>query len=281
MRIRAAEPSGAVHMDKDFFAMSCRWARLFAGIDIGFKWVFEWCEQGWISMIPNVIYQTARTKPLVGETAILQNRAKKILKGWSFTVFDDIDNQRLINDWFPDYANRFSKIKRGVIKADIARLVYVFAFGGFYIDTDYKVLRNFDFLRNFRCVLTISGDDDISSDGFLVCNSFLASESGHPLWRDFLDHIFSQDIEELPENRIEEVTGPVGLTRFFKDRMHLYQDVYLTPRKKFAPRISHFGLWYDTSGNPYGAHICFGSWRSKSPIRSLKDVIVKKIAARI
>jgi mannosyltransferase OCH1-like enzyme len=231
-------------------------------------------------MIPAVVHQTARVKPLHGEAALLQRRAARIL-GWKFELHDDHDNHALVRRYLPQYEESYSRIERGVVKADIARLLYVYVFGGFYLDTDYKVLRNFAFLREREAVLTISGEEDPASPAFQVCNSFIASVPGYPLWRDFIDHIFAADVETLAECEVEQATGPAGLTRFLRLRIEAYPGLFLAPRKQFAPRITHFGLWYDTSGDPYGAHICHGSWRSKSPLRRLKDRVVRAVTARI
>lgn len=53
---------------------------------------------------------------------------------------DDADNAALMHAVFPHFAERFDAIRIGVLKADIARCAYMHAYGGFYFDTDYRLL---------------------------------------------------------------------------------------------------------------------------------------------
>lgn len=89
-------------------------------------------------MIPKIIHQTARTKTLSWEEQHLIKRAKKIMGDYEFRLYDDNDNLKLVETYFPEYVEKYNSISRGVAKADVARLVYMYAFGGWYCDTDYK-----------------------------------------------------------------------------------------------------------------------------------------------
>ena len=89
-------------------------------------------------MIPKIIHQTARTKDISWEENVLVRRMQNKLKGWTYMFHDDDDNDRLVKTYFPEYYNVFSSISKGVAKADIARLIYLYVYGGFYFDTDYN-----------------------------------------------------------------------------------------------------------------------------------------------
>ena len=50
---------------------------------------------------------------------------------------DDNDNEQLVMKYFPQYLEKYRVIPKGVAKADISRLIYMYVYGGFYFDTDH------------------------------------------------------------------------------------------------------------------------------------------------
>ena len=70
----------------------------------------------------------------------MSSRMRAILKGWGYALWDDFDNLRLVAEYFPQFLERYRSIQRGVVRADIARCMYLYIHGGFYFDTDYKIL---------------------------------------------------------------------------------------------------------------------------------------------
>ncbi len=226
-------------------------------------------------MIPKLIHQTAPSKNITPEEQRVLRHNRKLMKGWEFRLWDDSDNMRLMAEAFPRHIEKYSKIKRGVVKADIARCMYLYLFGGWYLDTDYKILRPFesDILKN-RLVLPVSGTE---SDRHLVCNSVMASEPKHPFWEGFIDMIFSiGNLSELDERSVEKTTGPVGLSQFYLNNEGLYGEICLPPKHFFHPRVTMMGFSYDKSYPSYGVHFCWGSWRSKSILRSVKNYVTRK-----
>lgn len=67
-------------------------------------------------------------------------RLQRTLPGWTCKHWDDTANSALMHRAFPHLAARFDAIRFGVMKADIARYAYMHVDGGFYFDTDYKLL---------------------------------------------------------------------------------------------------------------------------------------------
>lgn len=232
-------------------------------------------------MIPKIIHQTSPTKNLSPEEERLRRRVVRMMPDWKMNLWDDEDNVHIVGKFFPEYLDTFNSIGRGVVKADIARCVYLYAFGGLYIDTDYKVLKPIgDEIVSHNCVLPVSRSDDQMSPDFRICNSVFASVPKYPFWKAFLDQIFSfPELEKLPENLVEKVTGPEGLTQFYLDNRKFYPDIFVPPRKMFHPQITLRGLSYDHSYPSYGAHYCWGSWRSKGVLKNVKNYLVRKVTS--
>jgi mannosyltransferase OCH1-like enzyme len=232
-------------------------------------------------MIPKIIHQTSRTKNLSSEEERLRRRIRRIMPDWQLNIWDDADNLEIVRKFFPAEFDKFNSLRRGVVKADIARCVYLFAYGGLYIDTDYKILKPIDDeILSHQCVLPVSRSDDQSSPEFRICNSVMLSMPSHPFLKAFLGQIFSCPyLEKLPENLVEKVTGPEGLTKFYLENKSSYPDIYVPPRKFFHPLITMKGLSYDHRYSSYGAHLCWGSWRSKGLLRNAKTYLTRKISS--
>jgi mannosyltransferase OCH1-like enzyme len=203
------------------------------------------------------------------------------MPGWEMKLWDDRENANIMKRHFPEFSNRFGNIRRGVIKADIARCLYMYAFGGLYIDTDYKMLRPIsDEMLNRECILPASRDADPESPDFRIGNAVLASEPGHEFWKSFLADLFlSSNLENLQEEFVEKVTGPEGLTGFYQRHREFRSRVYVPERRFFHPRITWKGLSYDRSFPSYGAHLCWGSWRSHALIPKIRTFAVRKLSS--
>jgi mannosyltransferase OCH1-like enzyme len=228
-------------------------------------------------MIPRIIHQKT-SRGLSPEEVRLAHRMRALLPGWEYRIWNDQKTEALVADRFPQYLSSFQSIKRGVVKADIARCMFMFVYGGFYFDTDYKLLHPIDDgMLAHSCVLPLSRD----SDGlFRVGTAVLGSEPNHPFWTDFIERIFQHDqLSDLAEARIEKTTGPEGLTSFYLERSSLYNDIFLPPREMFHPPITLMGFSFQRGTATVGAHLSWGSWRKKSPLGSLKSLAVRKFTS--
>jgi mannosyltransferase OCH1-like enzyme len=227
-------------------------------------------------MIPRIIHQTSRG--LTPEEVRLAHRMRTLLPTWEYRIWNDQENETLVREQFPQHLSTFRSIKRGVVKADIARYMYMFAHGGFYFDTDYKLLHPIDErMLAHSCVLPISRNSDSL---FRLGNAVFGSEPNHPFWKDFVERIFSHvQLSDLAEADVEKTTGPDGLTNFYLERSVLYSDVFLPPREVFHPPTSHLGFSFQRGTATVGVHLCWGSWRKKSPFRSLGRVAIRKLTS--
>jgi mannosyltransferase OCH1-like enzyme len=232
-------------------------------------------------MIPKIIHQTAPTKHLSWEERRMSARMRSILKDWEYALWDDFDNDRLVAQYFPQFVEPYRGIERGVVRADIARCMYLYVHGGFYFDTDYKILAPIgdDILAN-SCVLPISRGSVDQLSSLRLGNAVMGSSPRHPFWEDFLNDLFSSGtLHNLSEDKIEKTTGPEGLTYFFVRNVHKYLDVALPPREVFHPMLTAGNFSYEARSETLGAHLCWGSWRTKHIPRLARNICTRKITA--
>ncbi len=236
-------------------------------------------------MIPKILHQTAKTKILTWEERQLIDRAKRLLPGWQFRLWDDAENAQLVAEHFPEHFAAFQHISRGVMKADIARLVYMHAFGGVYMDTDYKLFTGFDdrFL-SASCIFGVergrfeaAGQGLTTSDDVKFGNAFFAAQRGHPFFSAMINSIFEKaPFDNLSDWELMTTSGPQGLSRFFLDNLSEYKDIEIRNQSVFYPDSRFTGLSNHVNDDTIGAHLCWGSWRSKR-----RAVTIKNRARRI
>jgi hypothetical protein len=231
-------------------------------------------------MIPKIVHQTSKSKDLTWEERLLTRRIAKLLPGWSVKLWDDHDNLHLVEQNFPQYAAQYEAISRGVMKADIARLVYMYAFGGFYMDTDYKLLKPFsDKLLAQDCIFGVeagkifTNDDTYSFDkDFKFGNAFFGAARGHPFFEAMIDDIFQRlPSESISDFKLMSISGPHGLTDFFKKNHKRFPGIHFEDQMVFYPPAQAAGLSHVRDKSTIGIHLCWGSWRSKRQWTTLKN----------
>jgi hypothetical protein len=132
-------------------------------------------------------------------------------------------------------------------------------------------------MLSHSCVLPISRNSDSL---FRLGNAVFGSEPNHLFWNDFLDHIFSHvPLNDVAESSIEETTGPEGLTNFYLDRRGLYKDIFLPPKEMFHPPLTYLGFSFQKQTTTVGAHLCWGSWRTKGPLGMIRAIAVRKLTS--
>lgn len=228
-------------------------------------------------MIPKIIHQTAKTCDISWEERILVKKLKKILPEWEYMFWDDTKNDDLVKREFPQYWDKFNSISKGVAKADIARLMFLYTYGGFYFDTDFKILKPIPswMLKNDQLLMISREGED-----FKLGNAILASAPKGDFFGGFIDHIFNSDeLNKLKENRVELVTGPEALTAYYIMNKELYKDIILIDRPIFNPPVLNHGLNIKCTKDTVGVHLCWGSWRSAGFVKAVYIYLKRKIQA--
>lgn len=240
-------------------------------------------------MIPKIIHQTVKQKPATWEENRISRRNRKLLPTWEHHLHDDHDNQNLIDKHYPAYAEKFRSISAGVMKADIARLAYLVVYGGFYLDTDYKLLRSLDeSLLHFDCVLglergalnKISGHYEFSQD-FKIGNAFFGARPNHPLFSGMLTRVLeSVTSQKYFDLELMKISGPHGLTSFITENKQLLDGAFIGDSEVFFPDFAWKGLLPKRTSDTYGIHLCWGSWRSYRKLKDYKNKI-RRLATAI
>jgi mannosyltransferase OCH1-like enzyme len=126
------------------------------------------------SNIPRILHYTAPTKTLRRDELRLTKRTHTLLPDWVIRLWDDNDNSRLVQKTIPALADNYEKIAHGVARSDIARCLFLYRYGGLYLDTDYRFIRAIDeHLLKADCILP---QNRSGLEGFQIENAIMASK---------------------------------------------------------------------------------------------------------
>lgn len=140
-----------------------------------------------------------------------QDSWKNDYPDWEYKFWTDEDNLSLVKEHYPKFFDFFSSIKKGVVKADFCRLLYLHKFGGLYVDMDFASLKNMEKYFNISgskvCIGRHSNKYQPYPNAMIFC-----SKKGNPI---FLE-IFKYGMEAYNRgvSKIEAIAGPDTLNHF-------------------------------------------------------------------
>lgn len=163
--------------------------------------------------IPKIIHQTWKAEKVPPSLAPYQESWKRLNPDWEYRLWTDADNDALVDDEFPSLRELYRALPRAIHRADFARLLYLWRFGGLYVDLDIEALKPADeAVRGHSCVLGCEPElhaRRLRGVERVVCNAAMASEPNHPFWAKMIDEIRARSTD----GREDPVwmTGPLCL----------------------------------------------------------------------
>lgn len=150
--------------------------------------------------IPMVIHQTWKQEfSLPSKYARHMASWRQLHPHWRIEFWDDRRGRELIANEFPGYLQEFD-LMSGIKKADVMRIVALYAQGGVYADIDVEAVQPFDRLLHAAAAAragVLLGEENVvhavlleHRDQWLVSNAVMASAKGHPFWLEALRTIF-------------------------------------------------------------------------------------------
>lgn len=171
--------------------------------------------------------------------------------------------------------------KKFAFVSDVARVKALTEVGGIYLDTDVMVYRPFDTILHHPCVLGFE-------QGNYVATSFMASESGHALMRQFLEayqdlNFIQNDGAMISHTNVAILTQmlcDLGLIR--DNRLQIIGDgIAIYPQEYFSP-YDYCNCIHQNTANTMCEHLFYVSWLpwSVRVKKSLKRLLVASLGKR-
>lgn len=127
---------------------------------------------------------------------------------WDYHFWTDGDNLELVKSKFSWFLSTYQSLRNNVMRADSARYMYMYEYGGFYVDLDGECLESHHPLSLCGGVLLplLSDEYNLLEN---IPNAWLASIPKHPFWIHMLNRIMEKN-GGLNED-VVGITGPIAL----------------------------------------------------------------------
>lgn len=183
--------------------------------------------------IPKIFMQTWKNRDVPERWKSSPKSVKRFMPDWKYVLMTDEDNRKFVKKYFPDFLDTYDSLEYPIMKADAIRYMFLYVFGGVYMDLDIELMKPLDdlFQDNAEIYLVESGNT-----GSIYTNSFMASKPGCKIWLDCLKEIkkpykYWQIGKHL---KIMGSTGPLMLTRVINENKYKY-DISTIPTKLVMP----------------------------------------------
>lgn len=222
--------------------------------------------------IPKIIHQTWQDTEVPWAWRGFQASWRRHHPDWSYRLWTDDDNRRLIHNHYPWFASTYDGYDEPIMRADAARYFILHRHGGLYADLDFECLRSLEpLLAPHRLVLGTEPPAHLTVDVIrehalthIVCNALMASVPGHRFWED----LFEKLIQARDRIGPLDTTGPFFLTRAY-DAAPAKGDIALLDAELLYP-VSSTECWQGRLREPayrrrvaeraYAIHHWSGSW---------------------
>ncbi|KIW17559.1 hypothetical protein PV08_04753 [Exophiala spinifera] len=197
-----------------------------------------------LQTVPKLFHQSWSSNELPAKFQRWSTSCRQQHPDWEYILWTDEDNEKLVATHFPWLLSTYQALPGVIYKADLARNLYMYMFGGVYADLDVECLRPSDELFKRYNVSTVShakprpmstynlqkngrkaffgrmGVDTEEANS--IPNAWMASTPGHPFFLIVLEHVMRTMHEGTSDEGPEDTTGPALL--FNKINEYLAED---------------------------------------------------------
>jgi mannosyltransferase OCH1-like enzyme len=215
--------------------------------------------------IPRIVHQLWKDRTIPPRWAETVASVKRLHKGWQYRLWTDAEMVAHVASRHPQLYPVFMGMNRHIMRVDVFRYVLMHDFGGLYCDLDYEFLRPFNY-GEAEVVLTHEFQIAYGDDGDRIANYVFASAPGHALWVDILEDMRAHPPHSNAAPDVCSLTGPGLVTRIALGNRDRYHGIYFTDKPMLSPRRvhgRHERKFYINSGNIYGFHHGWGSWKER------------------
>ena len=196
---------------------------------------------------PKIIFQTWKSKTDIPKNMRYWSETwKSKHPDYKYVLWDDADNRAFVKERFPWFLQTYDAYDVEIKRADAIRYMFLYTYGGIYVDMDFECLKPLDDLleENLRYDILL-GSIESSSDSWHLSNSIpnaiMISKPANNFWIRLLEEMESvaesRAQSRAKENsRVEEETGPVVLKE-------VYDTSWLSNIRILAPSVLYPISW--------------------------------------
>jgi mannosyltransferase OCH1-like enzyme len=137
-------------------------------------------------MIPRTVMQTWKTHDVPEKWTSSPASVKRFMPNWDYILLSDNDNDAFVEEYFPDDLNFFRSLKYPIQRSDVVRYMWLYQFGGLYMDLDIELVSPLDELFENRHMETWLVKAPRNFAGHYT-NFLMASTAKNPFWLKVLE----------------------------------------------------------------------------------------------
>ncbi|KAK9866600.1 hypothetical protein WJX84_002232 [Apatococcus fuscideae] len=178
--------------------------------------------QGLSHGIPKIIHQSWKNEDVPEHYHAWISTWKQNHPDWVYKLWTDDENWELVARHYPWFLQDYDSFQKPIIRADAARVFYMYHYGGVYVDLDFESLRPLDALLDAKDIaLAQMGTRNFSHN---VPNAFMASSRGHGFWNFCMRQMTIRCTQARLEayegdwwDHVEQAAGPAMLHASLQD----------------------------------------------------------------
>ena len=211
-----------------------------------------------------IIHQSWNTAELTSEQIQWVDTVKKTHPDYAYVLWTHDENRAFVHRKYPEFLSFYDRLSM-IERCDFVRPLYIFEYGGIYLDLDIVINKPLDDVLVGADVFLCEREPGIIngiSMPFVLDTFFYAGEEGHPFFYDFcksissgfMHRIFSKDSSSEIMSILDR-TGLYMLTKFYLLNKHKYKI------KTFRDVIRDKSF---IGKNCYGIHLQVSDWLRKN-----------------
>lgn len=176
-----------------------------------------------IFSVPKILHQTGKDwnslKPIHKEFYQECDKYYSTKNGWKHWFWNDSSINIFVKNHHTNLYKQFINLKPQIRRVDTVRYLWMYTYGGIYIDLDTECLRDgTSFINGLY-------NDSIAYNGGYPEPFFMMSSPQNPFWLFMVNEIFNT--WEL--SGVRDTTGPQGLQKTLKKYINIYGKNILAP----------------------------------------------------
>jgi inositol phosphorylceramide mannosyltransferase catalytic subunit len=165
--------------------------------------------------IPKIVFQTWFGRDMPRHYAYWRTSFLRQNPTYTQVFWNERDNRLLIEAKYPWFLEIYDRFPKEILRSDVVRFFFLFAFGGFYADVDVECVRPLCGLRNAGDVLVGQMGKNTTFE-HCIPNAMMASKPRQIFWLLAVALVIERfekavELGTLDKTTPEELTGPIVL----------------------------------------------------------------------
>lgn len=182
---------------------------------------------------PKLIMQTWKTTIVPKQWSIGQASILKHFSTWKYILMSDTMNEQFVQQYFPNDIEAFRLLRYPIQRADVIRYMFLYIFGGLYLDLDYQIIRSFEpLIESLNVPLLLLHSGNIT---WVLTNSLIIAKPRLPIFLELIRKCLYSKLPWYYFGKHIQVMFSTGPMRFHDIITNSHVAYGVLPRKLFMP----------------------------------------------